>query len=174
MTNISHCLTNIFFRNQIRVCRVRKNPFLPFHLNQQRLTCTYPDLLQFLRITDGFFYKLTDFFCQQIPDLHLLVLSFHFHLVHLSSCCPYPSSLHNIWIRFLKYSLHIQEKRNKTQFPEFCSSFFILSDSYSATSFMLKLILPILSLPRHTTLTLSPSVRTSSTRLILSLQILEM
>ncbi len=32
-----------------------------------------------------------------------------------------------------------------------------------ATSFMEKLILPILSLPRHTTVTLSPSVSTSST-----------
>ena len=39
---------------------------------------------------------------------------------------------------------------------------------------MEKLILPILSLPRHTTVTTSPSVRTSSTRLILSLAILEM
>ncbi len=32
-----------------------------------------------------------------------------------------------------------------------------------ATSFIEKLILPILSLPRHTTVTLSPSVSTSST-----------
>lgn len=42
-----------------------------------------------------------------------------------------------------------------------------------ATSFMEKLILPILSLPRHTTVTLSPRVRTSSTWLILSFAILE-
>ena len=43
-----------------------------------------------------------------------------------------------------------------------------------ATSFIEKLILPILSLPRHTTVTLSPRVSTSSTRLILSFAILEM
>ncbi len=42
------------------------------------------------------------------------------------------------------------------------------------TSLMLKLMRPILSFPRHTTFTTSPSVRTSSTRLILSLAILEM
>ena len=42
-----------------------------------------------------------------------------------------------------------------------------------ATSFMEKLILPILSLPRQTTVTLSPSVSTSSTWLILSFAILE-
>ena len=33
----------------------------------------------------------------------------------------------------------------------------------AGTSLMLKLILPILSLPRHTTVTLSPRVKTSST-----------
>ena len=47
--------------------------------------------------------------------------------------------------------------------------------SYSSTtSFIEKLILPILSFPRQTTFTLSPNVRTSSTCLILSLEILEM
>lgn len=41
------------------------------------------------------------------------------------------------------------------------------------TSFIEKLILPILSFPRQTTVTLSPNVSTSSTRLILSFEILE-
>ena len=45
---------------------------------------------------------------------------------------------------------------------------------YSFTSFILKLIRPILSFPRHTTFTTSPSVRTSSTRLMRSLEIFEM
>ena len=48
----------------------------------------------------------------------------------------------------------------------------VLTAYCCATSFMEKLILPILSLPRHTTVTTSPRVRTSSTRLILSLAIL--
>ena len=39
---------------------------------------------------------------------------------------------------------------------------------YSATSLMLKLNLPILSFPRHTTFTTSPSFRTSSTLFTLS------
>lgn len=43
-----------------------------------------------------------------------------------------------------------------------------------ATSFMEKLILPILSLPRQTTVTWSPRVRTSSTRSMRSFAILEM
>ena len=42
------------------------------------------------------------------------------------------------------------------------------------TSLIEKEILPILSLPRHTTLTTSPRVSTSSTCSILSLEILEM
>jgi len=47
-------------------------------------------------------------------------------------------------------------------------------DYASATSFIEKLIRPILSLPKQTTVTTSPNVRTSSTWLILSLEILEM
>ena len=50
----------------------------------------------------------------------------------------------------------------------------IIYFSSFGTSFMEKLILPILSLPIHTTFTLSPSVNTSSTRLIRCLEILEM
>ena len=51
----------------------------------------------------------------------------------------------------------------------FCLFYF----SSAGTSLMLKLILPILSLPIQITLTSSPSVRTSSTRLIRSFAILE-
>ena len=54
-----------------------------------------------------------------------------------------------------------------------CAVTFTEYYSSVGTSFIEKLILPILSFPRQTTVTLSPSVSTSSTWLILSLAILE-
>ena len=50
---------------------------------------------------------------------------------------------------------------------------FVFSYASAGTSFIEKLMRPILSFPRQTTFTLSPNVRTSSTRLIRSLEIFE-
>ena len=75
---------------------------------------------------------------------------------------------------FSQICILIQKKKHVTSDVFIIKCHVLILHFYSATSFILKDILPILSFPSQTTFTTSPSVSTSSTRLILSFEILEM
>ena len=133
------------------------------------------------------FYKCTSAQSNSITDQLLKFAQKHSH-VCLSYSCKNTFSVYNNLISkartFVLFAIRNGRSKNIRTLSSHTkkAAYFVLFNKIHgfsifnyccATSFIEKLILPILSLPKQTTVTTSPKVSTSSTWLILSLEILE-